>query len=364
MKYLYQEIAGKVELDILNKSYMPGEKLLPERQLAQKYQTTQLTVSKALSVLADKGLITRLKGVGNFVNSIHKLKKISQTGAEGKLLKVGIIYAWKNQNGYYSNAILNGIERALNEYSSGSIFLSAFSGYENYLTILNREQLDSLILLSPPDNKKMEIKALEEDKIPFVVVGGSWEEFPEWPCFDSDAKKTGQLLAQELLNAGYEHIGIVTRATQLSNNRERLRSFLDSLAKQQIIIKPDNLIMKPEDNDLKEDISTLLNSKDRPEAIFAGNFNIAEDIYSLAKKMNIKIPSQLDIVSCDMEGEGLLLNEYPLTTVVQPLTQMGYDAAAFLFQELKGTKEENFHFERYDVQLINNSILNYPVSYK
>ena len=63
----YQEIANDIEKDIIEKKYIQQ---LPEQfELAEKYQTSRVTIVHALKILPNKKLIKTVKGHGTFVTN-------------------------------------------------------------------------------------------------------------------------------------------------------------------------------------------------------------------------------------------------------------------------------------------------------
>lgn len=63
----YQEIASDIEKDIIEKKYKDR---LPEQfELAQKYNTSRVTIVHALKILQDKKLIRTVKGHGTFITT-------------------------------------------------------------------------------------------------------------------------------------------------------------------------------------------------------------------------------------------------------------------------------------------------------
>lgn len=61
---LYQQLSNAVSSHIQNGTIMPGELLLPERQLSQTLNLSRGTVRKAYEELKDKGLVTSRQGGG------------------------------------------------------------------------------------------------------------------------------------------------------------------------------------------------------------------------------------------------------------------------------------------------------------
>ncbi|WP_409304719.1 PLP-dependent aminotransferase family protein [Peribacillus sp. SCS-155] len=67
-KPIYQALASKLELDILNGVLLPGTKLPPQRELADYLDLNLSTISKAFKVCELKGLLSATVGSGTFVS--------------------------------------------------------------------------------------------------------------------------------------------------------------------------------------------------------------------------------------------------------------------------------------------------------
>jgi GntR family transcriptional repressor for pyruvate dehydrogenase complex len=66
-------ILVQLERMIIEGSLLPGEKLLPERELAKKFEVSRPSLREAVQKLEAKGLVTRKQGGGTFVsNAIMK----------------------------------------------------------------------------------------------------------------------------------------------------------------------------------------------------------------------------------------------------------------------------------------------------
>jgi GntR family histidine utilization transcriptional repressor len=64
---LHRRILAAVERPILSGEWKPGAKIASEQELARKFSCARMTVNKALSELARKGLIERRRRGGSFV---------------------------------------------------------------------------------------------------------------------------------------------------------------------------------------------------------------------------------------------------------------------------------------------------------
>jgi LacI family transcriptional regulator, galactose operon repressor len=79
----------------------------------------------------------------------------------------------------------------------------------------------------------------------------------------------------------------------------------------------------------------LLALPDRPTAIFAGSDQQALGVYEAARQLGLSIPDQLSVVGFDDLPLARWLPP-PLTTVRQPLAEMGAAAAEMLLQLIAG----------------------------
>lgn len=74
---IYQQLADRLAVQLLDGSPPEGEALPSVRQLASQYVINPLTVSRALQALSEHGLIESRRGMGMFVVS----------GARARLLR-------------------------------------------------------------------------------------------------------------------------------------------------------------------------------------------------------------------------------------------------------------------------------------
>ncbi len=66
---LYQQLQRALRDAIADKRLAPDEALPPERDLAEEFQISRITVRKALDGLVNDGLLTRRQGAGTFVTA-------------------------------------------------------------------------------------------------------------------------------------------------------------------------------------------------------------------------------------------------------------------------------------------------------
>ena len=88
-----------------------------------------------------------------------------------------------------------------------------------------------------------------------------------------------------------------------------------------------------------EGATKLLSMKDRPTAIFATNDIAAIGVLKAAKDRGIKVPYDLSVVGFDNIETGAYL-EVPLTSVSQPVNEMGEMATQILMKRIECEKND------------------------
>jgi GntR family transcriptional regulator len=137
----YVTIANTLRERIRKGEYSPGESLGSQKELAEIFNTTVMTVRQAISVLESEGLITVVHGSGTFVNSGSmkgrdlKLKGFSD-GMERYKLRIGTQILKKEFNVRDERA-----QRALGTGSDGFCRISRLRTLDDTAIIFQRSYL-------------------------------------------------------------------------------------------------------------------------------------------------------------------------------------------------------------------------------
>jgi len=150
----------------------------------------------------------------------------------------------------------------------------------------------------------------------------------------ADNRRGGRLVAEAMVELGHRRIAIITGPENTTTSRDRERGFREQL----------EAAGSPLDETLRrvgqfthasgyQWCLDLLAAEPRPTAVFAANDVIAFGALDAARRVGIRVPAELSIVGfddIDMAGwEG-----FNLTTVRQPLAEMGRAAAKLLIDRI------------------------------
>jgi len=189
------------------------------------------------------------------------------------------------------------------------------------------------------------VATLIEDGFPTVVVdpvraGGGL-------CVSIGATNfTGGLTATgHLLGLGHRRIAHAAGPRSVDCSQARLAGYLSALSEAGIRADDDLIVSSPFTYaGGRASAARLLDLPDRPTAIFAAGDEIALGIMEEARLRSIRIPEDLSIVGFD-DTYLASRSAPPLTTVAQPLMEMGRLAVRSLSQLIHGSFPGTSHLE-------------------
>jgi len=156
------------------------------------------------------------------------------------------------------------------------------------------------------------------------------------PTVTADNLQGGRLAVDHLIELGHRRIGMVTGRPDLISARLRERGYRDAHEAAGLPVDEELLRLGAyEPEQARAAARELLRLPDPPTAIFAANDLSALAVLELAAELGIDVPGALSVVGFDNIPESALASP-PLTTVEQPIRQMGYDAMRMLVTLLGG----------------------------
>lgn len=241
----------------------------------------------------------------------------------------------------FSSEILNGIEDYANEEGFSVIVCNTASdGIKtmNYLEVLAEKRVDGLIIVSEYI-KEGYYKAITDMEVPIVLVSTISFQYPI-PYVKVDDKHAAFSATNYLIKNGHTKIAMITgNKNDPIAGIPRIEGYKSALLANGIPVD-ENYIFYSEGFAHQygiEGMEELLKRKLDFTAIFASSDELAVGAMSVAYKNGIKIPDDLSIIGYDNTKLAEMVIP-SLTTVSQPLYDMGLKAATMLFS-MKQTGE-------------------------
>ena len=196
-------------------------------------------------------------------------------------------------------------------------------------TVLHRLPVDGVILTSPLCDNPEIIAILKRLGIAYVPLSPTLAH-PNVSCVKMDNTQAAYEMTQFLIAQGHKDIGFIKGHIDHNSSLLRQEGFAKAMADAGLRVNPDWTAQG--DFSFKSGVEaaeTLLAGTSRPTAIFASNDDMAAGVVSVANRMGLSVPDALSVGGFDDTPLASILSPQ-LTTIRQPIYQMGHFAASLL----------------------------------
>jgi LacI family transcriptional regulator len=201
---------------------------------------------------------------------------------------------------------------------------------------LASHETDGVILVTA-ELSSAELARLRAGRIPLVVVDPVNLPDPALPSVGATNWAGGIAATEHLLSLGHRRIGVLTGPPGYLCSRARADGYRSAL--EQAGLPADAALVRHGDFQHEGGFrcgGELLDLADPPTAIFAGSDQQALGVYEAARQRGLRVPEELSVVGFDDLPAARWVSP-PLTTVRQPLAEMGGVAAEMLGDLITGT---------------------------
>jgi LacI family transcriptional regulator, galactose operon repressor len=244
-------------------------------------------------------------------------------------------------HGYFAS-ILSGASEALYDHDMRIVLCPTRHEHDREVSLLerlSRGETDGAILVLPEESND-ELRTLTRHGFRFVVVDPFSEPAEGLPVVSAAHSSGATQATRFLLELGHRRIAVITGPERGMASEERLRGYHAALATAGIMPDP-CLVVRSNfrvDGGL-ESAARLLDVPDPPSAIFAFNDSMAIGVQQAARMRGLAIPDDLSVVGFDDTIEAVIAVP-ALTTVRQPLAEMGRMAVGLLLRLLENRRLE------------------------
>ena len=248
--------------------------------------------------------------------------------------------------GYFAE-ILSGAAEALYEHDLRAMLCPTRHSHEREASLLDRlagGEADGAILVLPEESAG-ELRALARHGFPFVVVDPRTEVPDGIPVVCAAHSSGATQATRHLLGLGHRRIGVIGGPANWVATQERLRGYYAALAGYGVL--PDESLVRYSNFRIdggSAGAAALLELQDPPTAIFAFNDSMAIGAMQEAAARRLRIPDDLSVVGFDDTIEATVVVP-SLTTVRQPLAELGRTAVSILLRQVRGGRFEPLRVE-------------------
>lgn len=349
---LYQKVQDYIRKLIESEELKIGDRIPVEKELMEHFDVSKITVVKALSGLANEGLITRVPGRGSFVSDresepasadgpdISSVKPAERTAVARGTKIIGLIMP--SIFDYFANRLIKGVHKALNESGYRAMILLSDGIVEK-----EKEAIKTLkeigaegLLIFPVDEEQYneEILSMKFAGFPFVLID-RYLPGVETHYIASDGRQGAALAVAHLWELGHREIAICSDSPlQTVTVQERIEGYMNALKNKGALINPAHIITGFQVGSLKDAETNPLFRYIRNRmatAYITLNGKLGVQIYQMARQAGLIVPDDISIVSFDDPTS--IVDEFSFFTHIKQFEfEMGYRAAGKILEIIKG----------------------------
>lgn len=321
------------------------------RQVAELAGVSVATASRALNGRGDVSDETRIavqevaRAQGYGIRSRLRARPQATDGTAHWTGIVGVTMPYSAPA--YFATIMAGAVEALSERDMRALLCPTGHQHKYEISLIEElvrgETYGAVLVL--PEESPAELRALKQQGFHFVVVDPLHELDEDIPVVSAANTSGAHQATSHLLNLGHRRIGAITGPTTGLASRRRLMGYHSAQVAAGVMPDP---ALEVEGDFLIDGgaagAEQLLALPDPPTAIFAFNDSMAIGALRVARSHGLRIPEDLSIVGFDDTVEAEIAYP-PLTTVRQPLKELGSMAVGLLFRLMSEQWSEPLHVE-------------------
>ena len=330
-EHKYEEICQYIIGLIHDNGLSKDDKLPTEKELAEQFEVSRITVQRALKELQQNGTVYRIQGGGTFVGGPQE-------------------EAWPNQNlfplvlannsqHYRSMDFVNGLQSYLfkhNCYTTVHISNNDDKQEQDIINSLVKNGMQQIIILpvEKGDNTEFYFGLLSKG-IKLIFID---RKPPDLPCslVSCDNFSGGYLATRHLLEKGHRQIAFITNVKigQASSVDQRLSGYRRALLERGVACDEQYILFADDKVELEAKVKELMERPNAPTAIFSVNDYTAIDLMSILGKCGKQIPNDVALIGFDNLSvtDG---GDPFLTSVDQPFFAIGYNAGKLAYRICK-----------------------------
>lgn len=210
--------------------------------------------------------------------------------------------------------------------------------------LIDQAQLDGIIL-TPPFTERADVRdELTRRGVRYVMISPANSD-PVVPAAFIDQTAAAAAMTSWLIAQGHRRIGFVMGDDRYASSHKRLAGYRHALDIAGIDFEPALIQPGLYDFDSGSLAAGVLLHLDRPpSAIFASSDDIAAGVLATAHRLGVAVPGQLSVAGFDDTDLAAVVWP-PLTTIRQPVRDLGAAAAELLLGKQEKAEQRQLPFE-------------------
>ncbi|WP_113673985.1 GntR family transcriptional regulator [Vallitalea guaymasensis] len=336
----YKTLKNYIKQRITNGVYKPKEAIPSENEFCRLFNTSRVTVRKAIDELVIENYIYRVQGVGTFV------QENSLRGKQEESNRVDLIFHDNNLLfSEFNSSIILGAEKILKQ---GGLTLATYYSMNDTKTQYDKinnsikDGAKGIILCGClEDEETTRLKEFIDSPIPIICIDRYFESLPFDAVIGEDFD-AGYEAGDIFIKNGYRNIGYYyPYSIESSVTRGRVNGLIQAMKDNNIEVNKNLIVRSTETkkenvydyNVISKNIREYLMKNHDLQAVLTFNDITALLFYKEAARLGLKIPQDIALISFgDFYIDSIF--EVGLTSFNQHADKIGREAAKILINRL------------------------------
>lgn len=341
---LYYQLKEQIRQQIEDGTIKPGEKLLSESEMIQKYCIGRLTVREALSQLVNEGFLEKQHGRGTFCK-----------GTPSRSARLNIDVLLNTSDNYFIPYYIRGINEVLINHNANFLIHDTMNDVNHVGSLLEKilEKGTSGVILQPsmkeediPEYIFELFRRFKSKGIPYFMIDSCYKDI-ESSYTIMDEVRGGYISTEHLIKLGHKRIGGIFRR-KIRDSIYREKGYRQVLEKYDLEMHPEWIL--EDDEKLTEQLEPLVFGEERVTAFVCYNDEIALKCLRFLKGKGLRVPDDISVMGYD-DSFIAETADIPLTTVVHPKDKMAKLAAEKLMEIINKSEDWPFTY-MYEPRLV------------
>jgi LacI family transcriptional regulator, repressor for deo operon, udp, cdd, tsx, nupC, and nupG len=323
------------------------------KDVANLANVSTATVSR---VLANKDTVSE-ETKAKVLEAVNKLNYLPNLlGRQLRKLETNtILVVVPDITNTFFSEVLRGIAQAARQ-NGYRVLLADTQNYIDseldFLNYLRQKQVDGVILLTARTDSGL-IQEFSHDYP--IVLACEYYEGSSIPTVSIDNISSSRKITDHLIQLGHRRIAHISGPLNVVINRDRLKGYKQALAQHSLEMEP--VLFQEGDFTIESGynlMKKLLAVEHAPTAVFAANDAMAIGAVQAIKSSGLQVPGDIAVVGFDDIQMASIL-EPSLTTIAQPVFEIGVTSMNLLARLMKKEEIQKRHFVLEDKLVIRES---------
>ncbi len=290
---VYRQISEDIHQRITQGEYPSGGMLPPESRLCSIYSVERATVRRALALLVDAGLVSKIPGLGTMVLSPERKEERKPQNTVLFLLPKGKDNA-DMTNEPFNAKLINVLDHECVEYGFSLL----------YKSLSQTDTAEGLIRLCNPCGVFIKSAMHEElcaeltrRGVPVVLLN---QTHGEYASISMDNRQGARMVVDHLFSLGHRKIGYIGAPIDHQTALARLEGYQEVLSQNGIVICEQWIAVADWTMDSGKDaMRQILSTGDTPTAVFCANDAMAIGAMNAIMDAGLSVPGDISVAGFD-----------------------------------------------------------------